>query len=285
MQIFYNAATYLFDPLHNLWESPRTERVVGGLLTLFFLGALLTIECNRQGWLPPSLASITPTNHFHAVGLAFTLVLVLEVVGLVFTLPCSLSKSVGKQLEILALILLRNAFKELAFFPEPIALESVGPVLPLLASGVGALVIFVLLGFYYRMVQQKSLLKSGVDRYRFVAMKKAVALFLLGLFVVTGAWDMYLHYTHGPAYEFFETFYTVLIFSDILLVLLSQQFLPAFHAIFRNSGYALATVLMRLALTAPHYYDAALGTAAAAFAVLITLAYRYFDPRALADED
>ena len=74
-------------------------------LVLVFLGAMAVIEMNRQGVLPEVLAAHTPTNHFHAVDLAFTLVLILEVVSLIFTLPCSFSKSVGKQFEILSLIL------------------------------------------------------------------------------------------------------------------------------------------------------------------------------------
>ena len=36
--------------------------------------------------------------------------------------------------------------------------------------------------------------------------------------------------------RFFETIYTVLIFADIALVLISQRYMPSFHAVFRNSG-------------------------------------------------
>ena len=71
-------------------------------------------------------------------------------------------------------------------------------------------------------------------------------------------------------------FYTILIFSDILLVLIAQSFLPEFPAVFRNSGYALATLLIRLSLTAPAYYNVLIGLSSVVLAVLLTLVYNKF---------
>jgi hypothetical protein len=140
-----------------------------------FLSALVTIELNRHGLLPAGIAAHTPTNHFYAVNLAFTLVLILEVISLIFTLPCSFSKSVGKQFEILSLILLRDAFKELSYFTEPITLGAeLTPVYHILGYGFGALAIFALLGVYYR-IQPTKKQDMGMphDLFRFVAAKKA----------------------------------------------------------------------------------------------------------------
>ena len=90
--------------------------------------------------LPPWLAGVTPTSHFYAIHLAFTLILVLEVMSLVFIIPSSLSQSMGKQFEILTLILLRNAFKELAHLTEPVSVAGdMTPVLYIGISGKGAL--------------------------------------------------------------------------------------------------------------------------------------------------
>ena len=52
--------------------------------------------------------------------LAFSLILVMELMSLIFVIPASLSISIGKQFEILTLILLRNAFKELTTLEEPV---------------------------------------------------------------------------------------------------------------------------------------------------------------------
>ena len=124
MERFFDRITYLFDPLHALYMREALHRKIALAMVLLFIAALFTIELNRQGWLPQVWATALPSNHFHAISMAFTVVLVLEVVSLVFTLPCSFSRSLGKQFEILALIFMRNAFKELAFFPEPLALTT-----------------------------------------------------------------------------------------------------------------------------------------------------------------
>jgi hypothetical protein len=244
-------------------------------LIVVFLSALVTIELNRHGLLPAEIAAHTPGNHFYAVNLAFTLVLILEVISLIFTLPCSFSKSVGKQFEILSLILLRDAFKELSYFTEPITLGAeLTPVYHILGYGFGALAIFALLGVYYR-IQPAKKQDMGMphDLFRFVAAKKGIALIILGTFVVLGLGNLYNMFAGLAHIDFFPVFYTLLIFTDILVVLISQCFRPSFHAVFRNSGYALSTLFIRLALAAPPMYDVALGIVAALFSIALTLAW------------
>lgn len=272
----YELATFTFDPLHAFWENEKTQRRVAGLLIACFIAALLGIELGRHGLLPEAIAAKTPTSHYAAVGIAFTLVLVLEVTSLIFVLPCSFAKSVGKQFEILCLILMRNSFKELMNFPEPISFTgNMTPIYQILSDGVGAFAVFVLLGIYYRIQRPGRPLKPSF-KFRYVASKKLVALLLLVLFAGLGIYDFCLLVNGMNAFDFFSTFYTVLIFSDILLVLISQRFLPKFHAVFRNSGFALVTLLIRLALASPPFYNAALGVVSAGFAVLLTLAYNSF---------
>ena len=43
---------------------------------------------------------------------------------------------------------------------------------------------------------------------------------------------------------------------------------------FRNLGYAVATLLMRLSLTGSGYLDVVIGVGAALFAILLAYAYR-----------
>ena len=112
--------TWVFDPLNQFYEQEKVHRKISILLVLFFISSLLVIELNRQHLLPTALSNIVPGNHFYAIGGAFTVILILEVISLIFVLPCSFSRSVGKQFEILSLILMRNAFKELSHFQEPV---------------------------------------------------------------------------------------------------------------------------------------------------------------------
>ncbi|MBU1247326.1 MAG: hypothetical protein KKB70_01400 [Proteobacteria bacterium] len=277
MNRIFTAATYIFDPLHSFWESDRNQRAVAGVLIAVFLSTLVAIELKRQGLLPVWLDALPTKSHFYAVNVAFSLVLILEVISLIFTVPCSISKSVGKQFEILALILLRGTFKKLIELPEPIDISGHTDVLFTIgADALGAVAIFALLGVFRVMIRQDSGMKKGEMLFRYVAAKKIVALALLGIFIGMGIgmlWDLY---TGGDTHDFFGAFYTVLIFSDILLVLIAQRFLPRFRAVFRNSGFALATLLIRLALTAPDYWNVILGVSAPVFAVLLTLVYNQF---------
>ena len=278
MDFILNIFTRIFDPVRQFWTRESTHKTVSGILVLTFLLALGTIELNRQGLLPDTLGERIPKSHYMAINLAFTLVLILEVLGMIFTLPGSLSRALGKQFEILALIFLRNAFKELAVLPEPISLSHHHEVLwHILSYGFGAIAIFALLGIYGRMLKKlDETLVPGPSLDRFIAAKKAVALVMLAIFCGMGLYNGQLFLTGKPVFHFFQYFYTTLIFSDILLVLIAQSFLPEFPAVFRNSGYALATLLIRLSLTAPAYYDVLIGLSSVVLAVLLTLVYNQF---------
>jgi hypothetical protein len=71
----------------------------------------------------------------------------------------------------------------------------------------------------------------------------------------------------------FEEFYTMLVFSDILIVLISLRYSSNYIIAFRNSGFAVSTVLIRLALIAPVTMTAVLGVIAMLFNLGVLLAY------------
>ncbi|MFP4397648.1 MAG: hypothetical protein ACLFPY_06135 [Desulfonatronovibrio sp.] len=266
---------HLYDPLHYYWEHKRTQRTVTTVLIAVFVFSLLAIELNRHSLLPGSVGGLLPVNPFYAVHLAFSLLLLAEVISLIFILPCSVSRAVGKQFEILALIFLRNAFKELIHFSEPIQLAGqMDAVLRIGAYGLGALIIFVLLGFYYNQQVKREDSGAGEVVFLFVGAKKLVALVLLFLFVILALYNVTAWFRGFETIEFFSEFYTILVFSDVLIVLISHSFFPYFQDIFRNSGFAISTLLMRLSLTAPEYYDVLIGVGASIFALFLAIAYR-----------
>jgi hypothetical protein len=276
MNTLYDRITYIFDPLHHLWEHEKLHKKISLTLVLFFMFSLVAIELNRLQLLPAPLESLVPRNHFFAVQAAFTVVLILEVISLIFTIPCSFSRSVGKQFEILALILMRNAFKELSGFPEPITFAgNENAILHILSDGFGALLIFALLGYYYIIQARASDERmSPLDLYSFVAAKKFIALVLLLIFTFMGVKNGIANISGAEPTDFLHGFYTILILTDILVVLLSQCYQPSFFAVFRNSGFALSTLIIRIALAAPPFYNVLLGLSAALFAILLTVISR-----------
>lgn len=272
-------AARAFDRADAWWERPSTQRAVGVLLVLAFLAALLAAELARRGVLPASLG--VPRSHFLAVDVAFTLLLGIELVGLVFALGRSVAGSVGKQLELLALILLRKAFLEVSHVGEPVLWADAAPRVPgALADMGGALLVFVLAELFGR-VQRHRAIAEGDDQAAFVAAKKLVALGLLVALAAEGV-DAGLRVARGEPGAFFEVCFTVLIFSDVLLVLLSLAASADHRVVFRNSGFAAATVMMRLALTAPRYVNVLLAAGAAVYALLVSVAYERARPAVVA---
>ncbi len=273
---------HIYDWLHQQWEHPRTERGIPLIIFIIFIVALSGIECNRQGLLPPELAAITPRNHFHAINLAFTLILGAELMGLIMSLSSSLSRSLGKQFEILALILLRNAFKVLSSLPEPVHIGTdYEPLLHIAFSASGALFIFICLGFYYRLGRFRAYIRVPEMRMRYVMSKKLMALALFCIFFVIALHSAWLFLSTGKETDFFETIYTVLIFADIALVLLAHRFMPSFHAVFRNSGFVIGTLLMRLSFSAAYPWDTLCSIFAAIYVVALTWATSYFSPHSM----
>ena len=65
----------------------------------------------------------------------------------------------------------------------------------ILASGFGALLIFALLGLYYKIQRRSEDDSRHMDLYRFVASKKASSLLLLGSFISIVITSYSIHYT------------------------------------------------------------------------------------------
>ena len=267
----------LFDALERGWDSPRTKRAVGTLLVACFAGSLVLIELQRLGFLPEALRGRIPVRHFYAVDTAFTLLLLLEVVSLIFSLSHSFSDSLGKQFEIFSLILLRETFHGFKGFGEPIAWEDVrAGLFPMASDAAGALLVFALLGAFYRAQRHRPITSDSTEQRDFVATKKVIGLLLFVALLVIGAVDAHRHLAALPTFSVFAGFYTVLIFSDVLIVLVSLRFSTTYAVFFRNSGFTVATVFIRLALAAVPPWNAALGVGSALFALGLTLAYNRF---------
>ncbi len=273
-----NGTGSFFDLLEKRWERLTTQRRVASALVIVFLAGIALVEARRIPWLSAELVERLPSNHFEAILLPFTLLLLAEVISLVFAIAQSVAIAVGKQLEIMSLILIRQSFKELTYFPEPIvwdlaSSEVTRRVLYILSDASGALVIFALLVVYFNMQTHQPISRDPDDQSSFVGAKKLIALALLASLVIIATEVVWAWVSAGQEHSFFEIFYTILIFADVLIVLISLRYSVAYPVVFRYFGFAVATVLIRLALTAPRVVDAGLGVVATVFAIALTWVY------------
>lgn len=263
-----------YDILEKKWDSTINQRYLGSILVFSFIILLAFIELNRQGIFGPFFQTILPTNHFVAIEVSFNVLLLFEVISLIFVIAKSFSRSLAKQFEIYSLILLRQAFKEFGHFSEPITWDQIsGPFYHIIANAAGALIIFTLLGLFLYHQKHHPITADKDNKVRFIYTKKLISLFLLLVLSSISFYDFILWVRGADTFPFFRTFYTVLIFTDVLIVLISLRYSYNYPVVFRNSGYALATLLIRISLTAPAFINIAIGVFAAVFMIALTFAY------------
>ena len=105
MEKFLQSWIAVYDKCEDKWHSIQASKTISNLVVLFFFtGIIITLLSHYQ--------IITyQVGKFFAIELAFSVLLISEILGLVFILTHSVADSVGKQFEIISLILLRDAFK------------------------------------------------------------------------------------------------------------------------------------------------------------------------------
>jgi hypothetical protein len=264
----------LYDALEEKWSGPSGHRLAGSLLVACFIASLVFVELKKHPFFEKFLPEFIPGNYLAAIEAAFTLLLMIEVMGLVFSIVDSVTSSVGRQLEILSLILLRDVFKEISHIKEPVIWEQIADkILPIAYTSVGAVVIFAILALFYKLKQRVEILGDESDKRSFIISKKIIALLLLVAFHIIVFNSFFGNMTGKAVQDIFESFYTLLIFSDIFIVLLSMRYGHDYQVAFRNSGFAVVTVIIRIALIAPYGYSAALGISASLFALAILAVY------------
>jgi len=207
--------------------------------------------------------------------LAFNVLLIFEVLGLIFLIPKSVADSVGKQFEIISLVLLRDAFKEFGHYLEEVnwELEFVLELLPIVSDAFGAILIFFITGIFYRVQKHTRITQSMEEQKRFTSIKKILSLYLGLSFLFLGIYDVILAYqVHEIVYSI-ELFYTLLIFTDVFILLFSLRYTTKYYNLFRYSSFALATIFLRLTLSAPAYYNVVLAVIAGLMVLGVSYIY------------
>jgi len=270
----FNLIARYTDSAEDAWTRRPARLARSGVLVSVLLGGIAVIELHR------SVESITwlgdlPTVHLSAISWTVTVLLVFEVVEMIFSLGESVANSVARHLQVYALVLLRDAFSELAAFPEPIRVTSQyqHEVWVMATDAAGAILLFISAAFFTRMQRHTPITLDELGGARFVAVKKTVALGLIAVLSLLIVRDLYSLLWGENDHELFDTFFTILVFVDVLLAVVSLGITDNPAIIFRNFGFAFAAILLRLAIASPEFVRPILGLAGGLTAVAVTVAY------------
>ena len=267
-----NRLTKIFQTIENKWHHPRTMRWTSSMLIVGFVSGLVGAMLSHYNIISADIP------FFFSIDIAFTMLLFFEILGLIFILPKSVADSVGKQFEIFSIILLRSAFKEFGATNAEVTIETLSDptFYYMYYDAFGALLIFLIIGFYYRVQRHERITDTEDEQVQFIRFKQLLATGILLVFFSIGVHDVYRWIVDGVYHPSIHTFYLFLIFTDILILLYSLRYASRYFNIFRYSSFAFATVLVRLALSSGPVVNVVLGLVSGLFVLGLSVAYNYF---------
>jgi hypothetical protein len=252
------------------------------LLTLFF------VYLRSNGFIS---WHAVPDSYFAAIYAAFTFILFYEVVAMIFSLPYSIAISVSKQYEVISLVIVRHIFQYTGDFTDIHSLSDDYTHFAYLASSIfGSLAIFFLIGVFRKVQLHTEIETTRENLLLFVFLKKIIALFLFSVIVWLAIQEV-IHFFHFLLYKpddglvpeighfghhFYKIVFSVMIFADILLVLITMQYGGSYQLVFRNTGLLISTVLLRVSFSAEMVTGVILVITAVIIAILSSLIYNMY---------
>ncbi|MFC3417588.1 hypothetical protein [Algoriphagus hitonicola] len=268
---FFKSQIKIFDYLDEQWESPHVNKLISNIVVMFFAFGLLVGLMNYLEIQTP-LSSVSP---FFSIELAFNVLLIFEILGLIFLIPRSVADSVGKQFEIISLILLRDAFKEFGHYLGDLKweIDFMWELAPIVSDAFGAILIFLITGVFYRNQRHVQITGNYEEQSGFISIKKLISIYLALSFLAIGVYDLITSYQDQHINTSLELFYTLLIFADVFILLFSLRYSSKYLNLFRYSSFALATIFLRLTLSAPAYFNVILAIIAGLMTLGVTYIY------------
>jgi hypothetical protein len=274
-------------PYYDLFLSDSTrkkaEHVIVITAIISFSIHLLLIVLNNYGLLHRLPSSNLLSNPISAIYTPFSFILLYEVYLLVYYLPKSISMYIGKQYEIITLILIRRIYYDLANLEFTASWFQVQSDLQFTYDIIGTILLFMLILLFYRINQGRIRdvpLTPGI--MSFIRTKKMIALVLVPVLVVLAVWNL-ADWLHELIFNpdsidlsvkqlnmiFYDEFFTILIMTDVFLLLLSFLHTDDFNTVIRNSGFVISTILIKLSFSTDGILNTILMVVAVVFGVII----------------
>ena len=273
----------LFSVIFSVGVLRNVEKYILYLASIGFIIHLSLIFLNNNNLVDLSIIeSNLLTNPISALYTPFSFILVYEAFLLIYYIPRSFTTAVGKQYEIISLIVIRKIFGDIPLIDLNANWIENPNNLQLIYDLVGILVIFFLI-FLFRKTKDNLPVKSVSEKLdRFIASKKLVSIILLPLlagicFLSFLSWynGVFVNesFDQDLNYLFFNEFFTLLIVVDVFILLLSFQYTERYSQLIRNTGFIISTILLRLSFSATGLASMILIISGIVFGLLILLIY------------
>jgi hypothetical protein len=252
---------------------------------------LILVFFSRELSHPPLIIAAVGRNYLSAIATPFSFILFYEVLTLIAALPASTTQSIANQFEVVSLIFIRDVFKDIAAASQNgWHHEQFHQALPLFLDMCSGLAMFLLVAIFQyvalKRVKRTGAAESSSGLQKFIAQKKLVAIGLtvlllsiavynLGIVIVHSYWSFLAgrSITSEPNAFFYNDVFTVMIFTDVLILILSLGVSGRYEMVFRNAAFVLSVILLRFSLTEDHPYGAPLALFAMVFGILTLLVF------------
>lgn len=276
----------------------RSEMIILKIAIISFvlhLGLIALVDLGIVNLATPSKLLINPISSIYT---PFSFILIYEVYLLIYHLPKSTSTYIGKQYEIVTLIVIRKVFKDLSELVITKDWFKVRSDVQFTYDLVATLVLFFFIYLYYRLNQRKLaqdhqgelIVETSYETKRFIRQKEIIAACLIPIFFGLALFSLFnwtletffaLDHVTGPMKDinkiFFDEFFTILILVDVLLLLFSFLQSDDFNKIMRNSGFVISTILIKLSFGVDGFVSTLVLVAAVAFGLAILAIHNKFE--------
>lgn len=220
------------------------------LLCLFYQLDLLNFSVQTSGLFD---------SYLDALYTPFSIFLAYEVYELIRTIPDSFTNSIGKQFEIITLLVVRDILKRLSDIDASVTSTVDDSITVLAVECLAFMILFSTALLFSRAHREATSISNDSEELdKFISQKKQLAVLLFIVYILTAiyslsTWSYGVFEGDGSTNRtiFFLDFFTVLIMADILILLVSYQYITEFAYLARNTGFILSTVILRVAIASP----------------------------------
>jgi len=222
------------------------------------------------------------SNPISALYTPFSFILVYEAFLLIYYFPRSFTTSIGKEYEIISLVLIRNIFEDIPNLDIKLGILNPQSLL-LLYDLIAILIIFFLIYLFKKTIKSIPKREANKNLMRFISYKKILSIFLVPILLFLCCSNLF-DWTYSVFINdeivkninavFFIDFFTILILVDVFILLLSFKYTDRYHQIIRNTGFIISTILLRLSFSVEGLSSIILLLIGVLFGLIILRIYR-----------